>query len=735
MSTHVTTSTRTSVPALLGHDEARIDGRLKVSGQAKYTADYAREGMLWAAFATSPYPHARIVRIDTTAAKALPGVHAVVTGADVGERYFGCLLNDWPVLAVERVNFVGEYVAAVAAETREIADAAAAAIDIEYEELTPFLDPEAAIAAGAPVLHPNDDKFPYTGPPRGPLPSRNMQGYDKLIKGDPAAAFARAERVFEHTFRTPRYHAGYLEPRATLVWIDDDAVVHVISSNKTPFALRDMIARTTGVPKEKVVVEPSFIGGEFGAKALTIEEFPLYYLALATGKPVKHVRTYIEDVRSSHVRHASTVRVRIGTKGDGTIVAVDVRALFDGGAYGAQKPVPGILPGRTPKFPYKIEHLQCERIAAYTNTIPAAFLRAPGDVQITFAFESMIDMIATELQIDPLEFRLLNAPGLGDTDVDGNPFADPRSREVLAALRTAMPWDTPTPPGRGRGIGLTARHIAGGKTSFIVTVQPDGTLAVDTGSTEPGVGTFTVIQRVLAGELGVDPARVTVTRGTTSSVPWDPGIGGSKGTNILGHAALDAARQIRAERERVEAVHLDWDAAARALTRNGPFRVIGAGESIHTPGEPIWLNFGVYGVEVSVDRETGKLTLHDVVFVADVGTIINPIAHRGQIDGGFLMGLGHALTEELVVDEGRIVNLALSDYKLPCQRDMPPFRVICLEPGDGPGPYGARAAGEFNTAGVAPAIANAIADACGVRLDVLGLTAERIYDALQAQPA
>lgn len=732
--TTTATRSRTARPDILGKNERRIEGREKVSGAAKYTGDYAREGMLWAAFVTSPFPHAEIVRIDTTAALAMDGVHAIVTGADIGEKYFGCLLQDWPVLAHERVNFVGEYVVAVAAETREIADAAALAVDVEYKELPAHLDTEAVIAPGAPLVHPQEATFVYVGPPRSPRPSPNMHGYDLLVKGSPEAGFAQADKILEHTFTTPRYHAGYLEPRATLVWIENETF-HVMSSNKTPFGLQDMLARTIGLPKENVIVEPTFIGGEFGAKALTVEEFPLYYLARATNRPIKFVRTYVDDVRSSHVRHASTVRVKIGVMNDGRISALDVRVLFDGGAYAAHKPVPGCLPGRTPKLPYILNNLRVERIAAYTNTVPAAFVRAPGDVQITFGTESMMDMAAAALRMDPIEFRMRNAPTEKDSDVDGNPFAVPRSREVLGTLREAMHWDTPAAPGRGRGIALTARHIAGGKTSFLVTGNADGTLGVDTGTSEPGVGTFTVIQRVLAAELGIDAALVSVTRGTTSSVPWDPGIGGSKGTNLLGHAALDAARKIRAKMAAEGVAHLDYFAAMRAITKDGPLRIVGEGESIHTPGTPIWLNFGAYGVESSIDRETGQLTLHDVVFVADVGAIISPLAHRGQIDGGFAMGLGTALTEELVVEEGRIQNPGISDYKLPCQRDMPPFRVIMLEEGDGPGPYGARAAGEFNTAGVAPAIANAIAATCGVRLDILGLTAERIFDALNAQSA
>ena len=721
MATTTTTAPTTgTTPAILGHDEARIDGRGKVSGQTKYTADYTREGMLWAAFVASPMASARIVNIDTSAAKAMQGVHAVITGADVGERYFGCVLKDWPVLAYERVKFVGEYMVAVAAETRAIAEAAAAAVDVEYEELPPAFDPEAVLAPDAPPFHPNDAQFTYAFGERPPRPHRNMHGYDILRKGDPEKAFAASDRVFEHTFTTPRTHAGYLEPRATLVWIDAGGTLNVVSTNKSPFALRDQLSVMTELPKDKVIVQPSYVGGEFGGKALTIEEFPMYFLAKATNRAVKHVRSHADDVRSTHVRHASKIRVKIGTKNDGTIEALDVRCVFDGGAYAAGKPVPWLMPGRAPKLPYKLEHAQVERMTAYTNTIPAGFVRAPGDIQTIFAIESLLDMIAKDLNVDPLELRMRNAAVENDTDLEGNPFAKPRAREMLETVRKELGWSKPLPKGRGLGVALTARHIAGGKTSFVITAREDGSIAVDTGVAEPGVGTHTVIQRVIAAELGVDPERITVERGNTTDVPWDPGIGGSKGTLLLGRAALDGARKLR---------------AALALPHDGPVSVTGEGEYVHQHGDPIWLNFGAYGVDLSVDPDTGALTINDIVFVADIGTVINPLAHRGQIDGGFVMGLGSALTEELQIEDGRLVNIALSDYKLPCQRDMPPFRVIMMEPDDGPGPYGARAAGEFNTAGVAPAISNAIAAACGVRLDRLGLTAERIYEALQEATA
>jgi CO/xanthine dehydrogenase Mo-binding subunit len=732
MSTTTTTDPSQAARTFFAGDEARIDGEIKARGEAIYTADISREGMLYAAFAESPYPHAKIVAIDKSAALAIPGVRAVLTGEDVGERRFGNLINDWPVLAFGEVTFIGEFVAAVAADTREAATEAAARLDVTYEELPAQLDAVAALAPDAPPTHANYASFKYQGPPRSPMPHPNLQGHEIHVKGDPDAAFANADRVVERTFTTPRYHAGYLEPRATLVWFDGAGVLHVISSHKGPFKLRDIMAQVLEVEKDQVIVEPSYIGGEFGAKGLSVEAPALAFLARATGKPVKHVRTFLEDVRSSHVRHASTTRVRIAASNDGMLEALDFTTTFDGGAYGAHKPAPGVLPGRPPKLPYELANMRMERRAVYTNTVPAAFLRAPGDLQIIFALESMIDIVAHELGIDPLEFRLKNAIADGDTDIEGNPLTEGRSREVLVALRDAMHWGEPLPAGRGRGLALSARHISGGATGFLITVQPDGGLAVHTGAVEPGVGQHTVIQRVLAAELGLDSERITVARGNTRDVPLDPGIGGSRGTNILSHTAVDGAQKIRALFTEAGVDHLPWNDAVRAITKDGPVVVTAAGSQMHATGHLMYLNFGAYGADVSIDTDTGTVKVNEIVFVADVGQIFNPVAHRGQIDGGFLMGLGSALTEEIVMEEGRIVNPALSDYKLPCQRDMPPFRVIQLEPTGGPGAYGAKAAGEFNTSGVAPAIANAIEAACGVRLTALGITSERIYDALHA---
>ncbi len=438
-----------------------------------------------------------------------------------------------------------------------------------------------------------------------------------------------------------------------------------------------------------------------------------------------------------------------------------MNALFDGGAYAAGKVIPTILPGPETKFPYGIPNQSLERTAVYTNSVPGGFMRAPGDIQCVFAAESAIDLVAHELGIEPLEFRMLNCAREGELDVEGHTYLAARGAEVLEVLKRESGWGSQQAEGKGRGVAFAVRHIGAGKTSLNLVLHASGDLEIHSGTAEQGMGILTVLNRVVAVDLGLDFARVQVSRGGTSSVPFDPGVGASRTTHIVGGAALDATKQLRADLEAVACqlaksppgslllaggafvsadgkTHVGWDAAAAALVaaRGGePVTYTGTFDGQPHHGDPQYNNFNGYVVDVTVDRETGAFTIDDVTFCVDAGTIINPIAHRGQIDGGFVMGLGHAVTEELIVEEGRIANLTFADYKLPCQKDMPPFHVHILESDRGPGPFGARAVGEVNTSAFGPALANAVYAACGVRLTQLPVTAERIYAALHPDGA
>ena len=370
-------------------------------------------------------------------------------------------------------------------------------------------------------------------------------------------------------------------------------------------------------------------------------------------------------------------------------------------------------------------------MTVYTNTVPGGFLRAPGDVQTLFGFEAHIDTIARELKIDPLEFRMLNAMREGVPDLDGRAHHDANGVAVLETFRNHVDWNRKREPGRGHGIAFTARHIGGGNTSVKLGLLPGGVVDVRTGCTEVGVGMLTMTARVVAQALEIDPSRVRVRRDSTANVPVDPGVGGSRTTHILGEAAFDAATQLRRQLEGLGYPQKGWDDATTELLRAGEVDITGTYVDTHKHGvDPDWTDVSLFYVDLTVDKDTGTIDIHDVLLVMDAGTIINPVAFRGQINGGFIFGVGHALTEELRVDGGKIVNLNLGDYKLPTQMDVPPLRVVTVHAAHGPGPWGAKMVGELTTSGVAPAFANAVADACGARITELPITAERIFAAL-----
>jgi CO/xanthine dehydrogenase Mo-binding subunit len=740
----------------------RLEGRLKVTGGARYAGDMILPGMLWARFLKSPFPHARIVSIDTSAARALPGVHAVLTAEDIGPRRFGRYLFDWPVLAFDRVLYVGERVAAVAAESRDIAEEALGLIQVEYEELPAVFDPEQALKPDAPILHPDPSGYHYLAGKRPPVPNLNMQGYKLIQKGetDIERAFAQADRIFEDVYTAPRQHQGYIEPHASMVWIEGDGTVHVVTTNKAPFGLRHQLAVVTGVPEERIVVDSQFIGGDFGGKGLSIEEFAGYYLAKATGRPIKLVMSYTDELESANPRHSARFYLKTGVTNNGKIVAFQSRAYFNGGAYGGAKPMPDLLlPGWDALEVYNVPNAWLETCVAYTNLAPGGNMRAPGAAQLALAGEGHIEHIARELGMDPLEFRMVNALRDGDTNPAGQKVRNPRAVEVLEALRRESGWDAwqRKGSGHGRGIALRCRHVGQGATEIALRLLPDGTIEALYGTPDQGSGSSLVIQRVAASILSVPAERVKVRYGTTAEAPKDQGAGASRVTHVVGRATLIAANklkdqltdlaaevwgwpegQVRLENDRFVT---DQDSASfedmvRRIARGGPVQVGAAYDSTdHGPDEPGDYNFHAYMIEVEVDRETGQVKPLKAIVVLDQGQIINPMGHQGQVDGSFVYGIGNAMMEELLIEDGKTTNLSLADYKLPCQEDAPPLQTVIVPTDIGPGPFGAKAAGESVNAGVSPAIANAVYDAVGVRVMSLPITAEKVLEGLKATNA
>jgi carbon-monoxide dehydrogenase large subunit len=753
--------------AALEVPELRLDGTLKVSGRARYVSDVHVPGMLWADFLMSPHPHARIVAIDTSAARAVPGIHAVLTGRDIGPKLFGRALYDWPVLAYDRVRFVGERVVAVAGETRDAVDEAISRIDVSYEELPAVFDAEEAVRPDAPLLHPDAASYFNSGGRRVVPPHLNMQGYSSAQKGeqDIERVFANAHIVVEDIYYGPRQHQGYIEPHGCAVWFDEEGRMQVVSTNKTPFSLRDQLARVLDMPSDRIVVDSRFIGGDFGGKGLSIEEFPCAFLARATGRPIKAVMTYADELGGGDPQHAAKYHLRTAVNREGRIIAHESHAYQNGGAYGGGRPnaQQSAQGGLGCLDVYNVPNARLESYMAYSNLVPAGNMRAPGAFHRGHAGEVHIDHLARESGIDPLEFRLRNCLREGDTTITGGHCSRPRAAEVLEALRRETSWgERISSPSkgervvRGRGIALRDRHVGGGKTEILFRLQPNSTVEALYGTPDQGGGSHTVLQRVAAAALSVDRERVRVRYGTTAEALLDSGAGGSRTTTMVGRAALDGATILKDRLEDLAAEVMGWPAGEVRLTNDefvvgsehrAPFEEvagrIAAGPAVEAVGayDPAEdhpddvgdVNFYAYMVEVEVDQETGRVTPTEVVAVVDVGTVINPVAHQGQLDGGFIYGLGQAMTEELTHEDGKIRELSLAEYKLPTQMDAPSFRTVLLGRDPGPGAFGAKAAGEVTNTGVGGAIANAIYDATGIRINASPITAERVLEALQSR--
>jgi CO/xanthine dehydrogenase Mo-binding subunit len=744
----------------LRRPEERVDGAAKVTGAARYAADVSRPGMLHARFLTSPLPHARIRSIDGSAALTIPGVHAVLTGDDVRGARFGRRLLDRPVLCWDRALFVGDRLAAVAAESIEAADAAIAAIEVDLEELPAVLDVDDALTDGAPVLHPDASGYAYFDGERKPVPHPNVQGRIAVTRGDPDidAVFASAACVVEGTYRTPMQHSAYLEPHATLVWIDDGGVAHVVSTNKTPFGLRRQLAAATGLPVEDIDVDAGYIGGDFGGKGYSIDEFACLFLARATGRPVRAVMRYAEELGQTNVRHAAVMHLRTAVDAEGRLLAHDARLLFDGGAYAGAKPLPHLmLTGGTATLAgYRVPNVRIDARSVYTNRVPGGHMRTPGEVQALFAGESQLDELARALGEDPLALRLNNAVRQGDTGAAGEQYHEARAVEVLRAAGRAIGWDRARPAGRGVGVAMSARHVGSGKHPLRARLHREGRVEILTGLPDQGAGAWQVMRRALAVAASIDESRVVVSTLSTSETAFDQGVGGSRVTHLGSRAAEALGGQLRAWLDErlpaalpaaTEAVTLVDDrfvdattgtelatfgeVVARLVEDGRPAELSTVYEhAAHGPDEPGDYDFAACAVEVEVDVETGRVTVTEAVVAADVGTVINPVAHRGQLEGGFVFGLGAALLEEMQVDGGAITTLSLADLKIPSIADVPVLRLVLVPTSVGPGAFGAKMAGELTNAPVGPAVANAVAAACGVRVRDLPVTAERVHGGL-----
>jgi len=739
----------------IGKSAPKIEGEKKVTGQALYTADHVLPGTVWGKVLRSPYPHARITRVNTDRARKHDGVLAVLTAADIPDVLTGRRLRDMPMLANDRVRFIGEKIAVVAAAERDVAEEAAQLIEVEYEQLTPVFDPLAAITEGAPELH--ERLVDYQGLPKIGTPPKNTYSHEKWLLGDVEQGFREADRIFEDRFSTQHVHQTYLEPHASVVSIDRDTdIVHVWVSNKVPYNTKNSLADAIGIPADKIVIHVSTIGGDFGGKGALMDLPLCYFLSRRLNRPVRMVMNYTEELTAANPRHAAQIVVKTGVKKDGRITTRQIKVYWSGGAYGAMKPIPTVnLPGAVKAAgAYAIPNVRIDSYAIYTNSVPCGHFRSPGLVQLAFASESQIDMIAKAMKIDPLELRLRNAltDGFPTPDVKG--MVDVKCKEVLEAAAQATNWKKKKLPARvGRGMALSYRHVGLGDANARMRLNPDGKITILTTYADTGTGAHTILCQMVAEVLDVPLDQVGLEVGTTDAFRSESGTGASRVTFVLGQAVLKATAQLKsllceraaqmlgASRDQIilKKGRLSMaQAGGRALTLVELAEAAAAKnlaletESYHaeheTPPEGV---FAACVAEVGIDVSTGQVMLRKLDTVHDVATILNPVGHQGQIDGGIMQGVGYVLMEELAMEDGRVTTTNLGEYKVPNIQDVPPLKTTLVHSHEGASPFQSKEIGESAISQVAPAIANAIYDAVGVRITDLPITAEKVYRALQ----
>jgi CO/xanthine dehydrogenase Mo-binding subunit len=730
----------------------RAEGADKVSGSTIYAADVKLPGLLWGKILRSPHPHARIRAVDTSRARRVPGVRAVITGADVRGFLVGKQIRDMPVLCWDVVRFVGDRVAAVAADTLDAAEEAAHLIDVDYQPLPAVFDPMEAMQPGAPLLHEN--VAAYDGAPKNILAADLHNGLTRLSygKGDVEKGFREADLVLEHTFRIPARHQGYLEPHAGTVAIDGDGRVQVWASVKNPFNVRSQLSKALEVPEERIRMNVVNVGGEFGGKGDGVDLTVAYFLARESGKPVKIVNTYAEELTASNPAHPTVITIRSGVMRDGRIVARSTRALHASGGYGALKSNTSLATWHYAGGQYRMEHASCEFLQIYTNTVPGGYYRSPGAVAVAFAVDSHTDLIAQELQMDPAEFRLRNFLSDGEEDGVGHRLKNVRFREVLQGALTASGWNKTKPRNTGRGIALSGRHISGGDTGVILTAEADGSFTIISPSIDQGSGTHTILRQLVADQMKVTIDQVKVVVGDTDTAPRDSGMRASRMTYVAGNAMVQACDQLRqrllehaARMLECRPEEIEFAGGQFSLRQDPgqrlPLRRVLA-QTSERPQVTVYEDYPypedisyvcAQVAEVEVDSATGAVRVKRLVTAHDVGTIINPVTHQGQIDGAAIMGMGQGVMEELVMDNGRITNNNLGDYKLPTIADIPRLTTVLVKSTGGVGPLDSKPIGEFANNAPPAAIANAIADAVGVRLFELPLSPDKIYRALRAK--
>ena len=747
----------------IGRSIPRLEARAKVTGRAEYVHNMRVPGMLVAKVFRSTVAHGHIRNIDVAAARSMPGVFAVYTGEDIraliAEPYYGPAFHDQPILALDKVRHVGEPVAVVLAADPHVAEAAAQTIVAHYDELPAVYDEVEAMTSKAvvhEVLRPAGT-FPDLKHLKDKRDTNIALGFH-LQRGDVAKAFAEADHVFEHTFRTQQVLHLPLEPFATVAEPAGDVKAGTLTlhtSSQSPSFVRIEIARLLGWPENKVRVKVPYLGGGFGAKVYIKTEALAAACALLSARPVKLALT-MEEQFYMITKHATTLRIKSGVTKDGRVTARECEVWWNGGAYADIGPRVTQKSGFTAAGPYEIDNVHIDSYALYTNLPPAGALRGFGIPQLVWAYESHTDMIARELKIDPLEIRRKNLLREGRPQATGTLMKDAALDVVLERLATRMQWDKHFDRGteslrRGHGIAIGFKASISPTTSMaIVNLNADGSCHLYSSTVDMGQGSDTALAQMVSEVLGVAVEKITVVHPDTDVTPYDMATLGSRSTYHMGHAVKNAAEDAR---DRLFALARELGLSAETTPIADIFKkkygmqagnIVGVGSFIppYTPPDangqtadatPFWM-IGATGAEVEVDTETGEFKVTRLVNLVDVGRAINPAIVETQISGATIMQLGFTLSERMDFDAGQVTNASLADYKIPGIRDVPLLMENeAVDAVQHSGPFGAKGVGESGTFGVSPAIANAIDDAVGVRLTSLPLTAEAIYRGLRAK--
>src|SRR6267142_2327772 len=743
----------------------RPDGPEKVTGQVPYVADITPRGLLHAKLLRSPHAHAKIIKIDTSKAKALPGVRAVLTAGDIPELKHKVPTRAHAVLAIDRVVFAGQPVAAVAADEPAIAEEALDLLDVEYAVLPAAVDPLESMKPGAPPVaeagtEADTSEAQAHGSVAGvnseakPAKAVNISQQSRLQRGDVAKGLAESDVVIEKTYRIPMVHQGYLEPHAVLAQWDTTGNLTLWASTQGSFNTRSEVADVLELPENRIKVIPMECGGGFGGKIRALCEPITAVLARVTGRPVRYVMTRREELEAGMPAPQVIIRLKTGVKRDGTLVALEGEAILESGAFsGAVLAVSGVFLASLYLWP----SFDVKGFEVLTHKPSIAAYRAPVAPQTIFAIDSQMEQIAKKLGVDSVEFRLRHLQREGDKMANNQPWLSNGGAEVLTRLaehpiwKKRAEWKASSKDGKLRGTGISLGGWLGGlqPTGATVRLNPDGTLQVMTGQVDIA-GTNIALAQIAATAYGVDIDKVKITTGDTDVAPMTGLSAGSKTTYTVGVAVMQAAQNARNQTLEIAAKELeasvhdleidDGKVVVRGVPNKGiTLAQIGKKGNLYmSKVEPVLgTSHPAFSVQapafcaqlakIEIDPDTGELTLHDFVVVQDVGKAINPLQIEGQMQGGAVQSLGMALTEALTYDDqGRLTNPSLLDYRKLTSADLPNIETILVEKPAPHGPFGARGVGEPPIVPAPAAIANAIADATGVRLTELPLSSERI---------